>query len=165
MAENNDLLIDKSLNSILNIRYSFNDRYGLSFITPAQYGNILSALSVLRKNKIWDGYSCAFAQDIFKHYYNNGSKIKILDESQPRLIAQKFIGRKKIREFIIKRDKKCLRCGREDKLTIDHIEPISKGGENKLGNLQTLCKSCNSIKRDSFKDYRNMIGKQVYIQK
>ena len=29
-----------------------------------------------------------------------------------------------------------------------------KGGENKISNLQTLCKSCNSKKSDNYKDYR-----------
>ena len=44
--------------------------------------------------------------------------------------------------------------GKNTKLQLDHIVPISKGGLNRLMNLQTLCNSCNSIKRDTYKDYR-----------
>src|SRR5438552_3960763 len=31
-------------------------------------------------------------------------------------------------------------------LTIDHVHPLSLGGTNEDGNLQTLCRSCNSRK-------------------
>ena len=40
----------------------------------------------------------------------------------------------------------CKNCGLRRNLTIDHIIPVSKGGETKKDNLQTLCKHCNSAK-------------------
>jgi hypothetical protein len=47
---------------------------------------------------------------------------------------------------------KCRRCGRtfsgELPYTRDHIYPLSKGGKLVMGNVQLLCRSCNSIKRD-----------------
>lgn len=39
-------------------------------------------------------------------------------------------------------------CTRNTGLTVDHIIPASKGGSNDLENLQTLCKRCNSLKKD-----------------
>ncbi len=44
---------------------------------------------------------------------------------------------------------KCAGCGRwftADELTVDHIEPWSKGGRTVLSNAQLLCRTCNSQK-------------------
>lgn len=39
---------------------------------------------------------------------------------------------------------KCLACGAIDDLTLDHIQPQSRGGGHQETNLRTLCRSCNS---------------------
>lgn len=49
---------------------------------------------------------------------------------------------------------KCLACGLEKPLTIDHVIPLSKGGSNTIDNVQPLCASCNSIKGTNSTDYR-----------
>jgi 5-methylcytosine-specific restriction endonuclease McrA len=41
----------------------------------------------------------------------------------------------------------CFFCGNKENQTIDHKIPISRGGKHGIGNLQTLCLSCNSAKR------------------
>ena len=47
----------------------------------------------------------------------------------------------------------CLKCGDKSSLTIDHIVPLSKGGDNCDANLQCLCHRCNSAKGDAVKSY------------
>lgn len=42
----------------------------------------------------------------------------------------------------------CVWCGRRRRLTLDHIAPISCGGEHGVENLAPVCGSCNSSKRD-----------------
>jgi len=40
----------------------------------------------------------------------------------------------------------CQYCGSRRDLTIDHIHPVFKGGNNVLSNLTTACRKCNSRK-------------------
>lgn len=55
----------------------------------------------------------------------------------------------------MKYSSRCLCCGRRRKLTADHVIPVSKGGSSNIGNIQPLCKSCNSTKGTKVIDYRN----------
>lgn len=41
----------------------------------------------------------------------------------------------------------CWYCGAIDPSTIDHVQPIAKGGTDDLDNLVLACKCCNSSKR------------------
>ena len=41
---------------------------------------------------------------------------------------------------------KCQLCGSTERIEIDHILALSKGGTNHIDNLQPLCKPCNSGK-------------------
>lgn len=53
------------------------------------------------------------------------------------------------RRRVFKRDGyQCGYCGSKRNLTIDHIIPRSKGGDNSWGNLVTCCSKCNNQKDD-----------------
>ena len=63
-----------------------------------------------------------------------------------------------LRDFIFMPDKdgikykkkdKCERCSGTNKLAVDHILPIAKGGTDCIPNKQTLCINCNSKKSDT----------------
>ncbi len=48
---------------------------------------------------------------------------------------------------------RCACCGTKlnlKTLTVEHVVPISKGGENVSSNLIALCKSCNSAKGNRY---------------
>jgi hypothetical protein len=154
MAEGKKYL-DSIFDKLLNARYEFNDRYGITYLPPSEYNKCHKYLSILRKYKYMDADDLATIRNIFKIYGRKYYKVKQLEENDARIIAQRFIGKKNIRNFIFKRDGyKCLACGTTDKLSIDHIIPINKGGENRISNLQTLCRRCNSRKSDNYIDFR-----------
>lgn len=42
----------------------------------------------------------------------------------------------------------CFYCGATERLTVDHVIAIARGGRDSIGNLVSACKSCNSQKRE-----------------
>ena len=44
----------------------------------------------------------------------------------------------------------CAACGTYERISIDHIVPIARGGRHSIGNLQPLCILCNSSKGAKF---------------
>ena len=61
---------------------------------------------------------------------------------------------KEWRDLCDKYGNKCLCCGKETKLTIDHVIPVTKGGTSYIENIQPLCFSCNRHKSTKIIDYR-----------
>jgi 5-methylcytosine-specific restriction endonuclease McrA len=54
------------------------------------------------------------------------------------------------RQRIFERDAyRCVYCGQQfpvEELTIDHVEPSVRGGDQSDGNLVTACRACNTLK-------------------
>ncbi|KKR36344.1 MAG: HNH endonuclease [Candidatus Yanofskybacteria bacterium GW2011_GWE1_40_10] len=49
---------------------------------------------------------------------------------------------------------KCLACGNASRQTVDHVQPLVKGGSNYIDNIQPICGKCNRSKWMSTIDYR-----------
>jgi 5-methylcytosine-specific restriction endonuclease McrA len=49
---------------------------------------------------------------------------------------------------------RCLRCGADEDLSVDHVVPLSLGGSNAIENIQVLCVPCNIEKGVEVRDYR-----------
>ncbi len=66
-----------------------------------------------------------------------------------KLPIEKIMANKPSRQMIYKRDDHmCQYCGSIKNLTIDHVIPRSKGGQDTWENLVTACMPCNTHKGD-----------------
>lgn len=55
---------------------------------------------------------------------------------------------------------KCVFCGATDRLSVDHIVPVSKGGTSDDDNLRTMCIRCNTSRGNRMKDDDKMMLSQ-----
>ncbi len=81
--------------------------------------------------------------------------IRLLDYI--RLPLGKYALEKPSRTMIYKRDDHtCQYCGATKKLTIDHIIPKSRGGEDTWENMVVACSSCNAKKGNTLLEQTGM---------
>jgi len=64
-----------------------------------------------------------------------------------RMSASSFVVTR--RDVFLMKQKPCLYCGAESS-HIDHIVPLSRGGEHRIGNLAPACRACNLAKSNKF---------------
>ena len=68
-----------------------------------------------------------------------------------------------------KNNGKCAICGKPvkfNKMTIDHIIPLSQGGTNEFSNLQLACHSCNRLKNNFKEDeFYGMVSRIFWYHK
>ena len=50
------------------------------------------------------------------------------------------------RDAIYERDERCIYCGSDKNLTLDHLTPLARGGAHAQDNLAVACRSCNDSK-------------------
>lgn len=60
-------------------------------------------------------------------------------------------------------DGKCARCGSTDNIHMDHVVPISRGGQHSPSNIQPLCRTCNLQKYTRTEDYRGKMYRPLAL--
>jgi hypothetical protein len=90
-------------------------------------------------------------------------KAQILSSRVIRLLnyvkvpLSRIVSQKPSRSMIYKRDGyRCQYCNVSRRLTIDHVIPKSKGGDDSYNNLVVACSSCNTKKGDKLLEHTNM---------
>ena len=155
MAENKSAR-DEGFEQLSNIAWSFDDRFCTCFLFPKESARLRDIVSFMRRNYAITMEERGVINELIKMGEKRYLEFLIKITNQPRVDAQKFIGKKNVRAFIFLRDgERCLRCNSIEKLSLDHIVPVNKKGDNTISNLQTLCCSCNSWKSDKIIDFRN----------
>lgn len=112
-------------------------------------------ISIARKYKLFEveaiGEIRQYVRKCWFEYRDHLERIR----NEPRIKACRFTAMPEVKRYIYtKYGKKCLCCGSEEKISLDHVIPVNKGGKDEVENLQPLCKSCNSRKNVQIIDYR-----------
>lgn len=85
------------------------------------------------------------ARKLASRKWSSRNKEKVaLKNAERRAKAKEFLVTEK--DIAKIRSSSCLNCGTSDSISIDHVVPLARGGKHSVGNLQPLCKPCNSSK-------------------
>lgn len=112
----------------------------------------------LERSKKWDRDHPKKAQERHNKWFSkNPEKRRLYTHTRSTRVSQ-APGRgvsSQAWKFVLKLyGERCLKCGSMDCITLDHVVPLSKGGWHDIINIQPLCHSCNSGKKDKVEDYR-----------
>lgn len=77
--------------------------------------------------------------ELYTYYYAIRSAKRRL-----RMYANLFT--RDLRKTMLTESSFCIVCKSKEKLHLDHIIPITKGGRNEVSNIQLLCSKCNISK-------------------
>ena len=100
-----------------------------------------------RLNGWGDGY-CGALMEWWRSALENAGYATAGDRDPSRKPPRKSLSRSLVRAVMERDAYRCVTCGTHLNLSVDHIEPVSKGGSDDLDNLQTMCQPCNSRKGD-----------------
>lgn len=66
-------------------------------------------------------------------------------------------------EVLLQFDGRCARCGSDDRIEMDHVVPLWRGGRHDISNVQPLCKSCNCEKHTKVMDFRGRMYRPLSL--
>lgn len=102
--------------------------------------------------------------------YRRENREWYLAQKQKRRVLEKdgLLSENDIKNLFNKQSGKCFYCGAEltNKYTIEHLEPLCRGGKNNKENSVLACKFCNSSKNkktlNEYVEYCQKINRKLY---
>ena len=121
-------------------------------------------------NKRWELANPKKAREMRNRWWRDNPESKTSANSNRRARKMEAGGSYtggELRELYNYYGNRCLSCGRDDvSLEADHVIALANGGTNDIGNIQPLCKSCNTSKGAHHNtDYRKGTRLKMWIQK
>lgn len=131
-------------------------------------------MKILVLNADYQPLNVTSFQKGFKLVYKGKAEILVSDQDCEMLMAATAMARPTVirllkfiylpyrklnlnRQNVFKRDgHACVYCGKDRDLTLDHVLPRSRGGENSWENLVTCCAKCNGRKDNRTPDEAGM---------
>jgi 5-methylcytosine-specific restriction protein A len=152
-----DKIVDREslFDYLSSIKWVSADCNRMTMLMPKCQVRYLEAINHGVSLSLFEGREESILRSLLKMGVDNYNYVNSQPKNVRRREAQRVLAKKNIRDWVFRRDGyACLWCGATQKLAIDHINPIKNGGTDHLSNLQTLCKSCNSKKSGTYKDFR-----------
>ena len=100
------------------------------------------------KKKYADNNKEKIAKKKSKYYKNNPDKWRIYTAKRRAIVKEaetNYISDKEISTLYAS---PCFYCGETERITMEHLIPLSRGGRHSIGNLAPMCESCNKSKND-----------------
>lgn len=104
--------------------------------------------------KLWGTSQASITSDIAScqgmrsPYYKKKSRVFMQNVRAAKLGVEGVLQEQDWADILLAYDYSCAICRSKGNLSIDHIVPLSKGGNNTKENAQPLCVGCNSRKKD-----------------
>lgn len=123
--------------------FPYEDRFDVEAMLDSLHSNCFIVRYEVENRKYLEIVNFVKHQD--PHYKEKASEIPPPKGEVNKVLATN-VTRTQRQRILERDDYKCQLCGLKEHLCIDHVLPISRGGDSSDENLQVLCMSCNTKK-------------------
>ncbi|HAQ02974.1 TPA: hypothetical protein DCQ22_03735 [Candidatus Nomurabacteria bacterium] len=101
------------------------------------------------RHKMWRDKNREYVNSRNRKYTKTNKEQRRLNDEKRRAAkngCENKLTKSEWLEILSKHEYKCAKCGTQERISLDHIIPLSKGGTHSADNVQPLCISCNCKK-------------------